>query len=84
MTTRYIWYSEMQRYSFADLYDCMHCGARINLEHEHDDTNALVVDFGGMSSAPYIYVFCDADCGERYEGNRIVSSYVFFAYGDCE
>lgn len=75
MTIKYIWYSEMQRYSFADLFDCSHCGARIEREHENDD-NAIILDFGGIYVAPDIYVFCDTDCEERYDGNRFVVEYI--------
>lgn len=83
MTTKYIWYSELQRYSYADLFDCSHCGARIELEHENDDANGIIIDFGGIDLAPNIYAFCDTDCGDRHE-NRFVSAYVRFSYGDCE
>ena len=75
MTIKYIWYSEMQRYFFADLFDCSHCGARIEREHENDD-KAIILDFGCIEVAPDIYVFCDTDCEERYDGNRYVVEYI--------
>ena len=75
MTIKYIWYSEMQRYSFADLFDCSHCGARIEREHENDD-NAIVLDFGCTYSAPDIYIFCGNECLKGYDGNRLVMEYI--------
>ena len=75
MTTKYIWYSEFQRYGFADMWDCSHCGARIEREHDNDD-NAVVLDFGFTYSAPHLYIFCGNDCVQRYDSNRLVMEYI--------
>ena len=79
MTIKYIWYSEFQRYGYADMWDCSHCGERIEREHDNDG-NAVALDFGFTYEAPHYYIFCDTDCEKRYDGNRLVVEFIALKY----
>ena len=79
MTTKYIWFADLQDYFWADSFDCSHCGATVVFYHDNEDDPAILIYLDWYS--PNIYAFCDGDCGELYEDYIIADLVVLMTKG---